>query len=169
MRHDGPIAADAFVALSRIEAEPFATRKQMHDAVTAVHLAASTSKEDGDRVFAVLESNTLGSRAGDILYRITSIHGGSPAAQRATTLLADETILSRATPAMRIALEIRDAPCKKRPALFSRAAQHGDSRTLYLLQAMKDDHCGQMSCCMKTSTELDTTIGAIRTRLSENR
>lgn len=169
MRHDGAIAADAFVALSRIDPTRFRERKAMFDAATAAHLAASINDDLGDRVFDVLAGDRLGHVACDILYRLTSVHGGSRAAKRATKLLADDAVLARATPALRIALEIRDAPCKSRPALFDRAAKEGDERALYLLQAMRQDHCGQISCCMRTDAALAKTIGAIRTRIAETR
>lgn len=169
MRNDAGIAADAFVALAKLDPQVFADRKTRHDAVTAAHLAASATQEISDRVFEVLASPTLGHFACDILYRITSIHGGSRAAKRAAALLKSHEVLDRGTPAMQIALMVRDTPCKTRPALFEQAAQQGDERTLYLLQAMRGEHCGQISCCMKADTKLDQTIGAIRTRLSESR
>jgi hypothetical protein len=169
MRHDARVAADAFIALAKIDPDIFADRRTMHDAVTAAHLAASATDEMGDRVFELLAADTLGQRTCDILYRITSIHGGSRAAKRAAKLLKNEEVLARGTPAMRIALKVRDTPCKARPALFEQCAKDGDERTLYLLQTMRSANCGQISCCMKANAKLDQALGAIRTRVSASR
>ncbi len=166
MRHDARIAADAFVALVSIDPARLRDRKTLRDATTAAHLAASTTDEIGDTVFVVLAGDTIAHHACDILYRLTSVHGGSRGAKRATLLLKDEAVLARGTPAMRIALAVRDAPCKSRPVLFENAAKDGDRRTLYLLQTMRSSYCGQISCCMKTDPSLAETIGAIQTRMT---
>lgn len=165
-RGDGAIAADAFVALATIEPTRWSDPAVFRDAVTAAHLAASANQAAGDRVFEVLGGDLLGAYGPDVLYRLTSIHGGSPAAQRANELLAKPELLARATPAMRIALAMRDAPCKSRPALFARAGDDGDERTLFLLQAMRGAACEQISCCMKTDAALEQAIVAVQARLN---
>lgn len=168
-RGDAAIAADAFVALAQIDPGRFAERNVLRDGVTAAHLAATATEEVQNRVFEVLEGDALGAYGPDVLYRLTSIHGGSRAAKRAAELLKRPDVLKRATPAMRVALEIRDAPCKSRPALFDRAAGEGDERTLYLLQAMRSAGCGQISCCMRGDAALDAAISGVRARLAETR
>lgn len=168
-RGDAAIAADAFLALAQIDPERFAQRRVFRDGVTAAHLAATTTASIADRVFGVLASDALGAYGPDILYRLTSIHGGSRAAKRAAELLKNDDVLKHATPGMRVALEIRDAPCKSRPALFDRAAREGDERTLYLLQAMRSAGCGQISCCMRGDAALDAAMSGIRARLADSR
>lgn len=166
-RGDGGVGAEAFVALATLEPERFADRLVVWDGAKAVHLAMATSEAVGAPVFEVLASAAFAPYGADVMYRLTSVHGGSRAARKAAELLKREDILKSATPALRIALDIRDAACRSRPALFDRAEAEGDKRALYLLLAMRGNNCSQISCCMKNDPELDGAINGIRARLGD--
>jgi hypothetical protein len=163
-RSDANIAAQALAALTTIDPERFADPKVLGDAVLAANVAAAANVELEKQVFDVLGGAGIGHWGPDVLYRITSLHGGSRAAKRAGELLADPAVIARATPALLIAMAMRDAACNDRPPLFDRAAKEGDERTLFLLVAMRSGGCGQSGCCIRNDPKLDATIGAIRAR-----
>jgi serine/threonine-protein kinase len=166
-RSDAAIAAQSLAALATIDPERLADAKVFADAVSAANLGAAANQDLEKQVFDVLGGAALGHWGPDVLYRITSLHGGSRAAKRAAELLKDGEVLARATPALLVAMAIRDAPCNDRPPLFDRAAKEGDERALFLLQAMRAAGCGQSGCCIRNDPKLDAAIGALRERVSK--
>jgi serine/threonine-protein kinase len=159
-------AAKALVAIASIDPERFAKPYVLADAVAAVNLAAAANQELEDTVFGVVESPDLGAAGPDMLYRITSIHGGSRAAKRAADLLRRDEVLRHASPALLVAMALRSAPCTERAGLYERAMKEGDDRSLVILQAMRADNCDQSGCCIRNDPKLDGAVARLRERLS---
>jgi serine/threonine-protein kinase len=110
-----------------------------------------------DPVFDALGSR-LGSAGPDVLYAIAQSRGGTAAARRAAGLLGREDVIARATPAMRIAFELRFAPCDAKLKLLDRAVSEGDRRTLVVLETFGRG-------CFKKSASIDRAINQLKERL----
>jgi hypothetical protein len=115
----------------------------------------------------------MGSAGPDLLYELVVAPSvGKMPKERATTLLADETVLARATPALRIANDLRlvQQACQRK-ALLARAREDGDARALHFLKPLQATNgCGifhRSDCypCFGNRKELNDTIDAIEHRL----
>jgi len=95
----------------------------------------------------------------DLLYRFAEGGGKSPWARRARTLLRDKDVQRSATPAVRIAFALRDAPCADKLNLLDRAVKEGDERTLVVLQIARG--------CFKKSHSVDEASKMLRERLEK--
>jgi eukaryotic-like serine/threonine-protein kinase len=165
---DWPSAEAALLAL--VDKNPTAFHQR--DVATAAAVVAVRSafrpESRADAIFAAL-SEKLGQDGLDILYDMASTHGGTKGAERASELLRRPEVLARESPAMRIAVELRAAPCNKVSALFDRAATDGDERALVPLEFLRSSQCqprlGQ--CCLRKDPDLDRTVKAIRQRVRE--
>jgi eukaryotic-like serine/threonine-protein kinase len=113
--------------------------------------------ETADQVFDAL-ANRLGSTGLDVLYAITQAKGGTAAARRAAALLGQSDVIARATPAMRIAFDLRYAPCDAKLKLLDRAVSDGDRRTLVVLETFGRG-------CFTKSASIDRAIGQLKERL----
>ncbi len=112
-----------------------------------------------DRVFDALSSR-FGAPGLDLLYDLVVSRGGSVAAKRAVALLGKPDVLARATPALRIAFELREAHCNEMPPLFDRAIKDGDGRALLVLESLGRS-------CLGKDKKLDHAIKAMRSRLNQ--
>lgn len=112
-----------------------------------------------DAMFDVLE-HKLGGAGLDVLYDVVESKGGSRAATRAAELLRKEPTHARASAALRIALDLRDAPCVDMLKLLDRAVQDGDGRALVVLQTFG-------LACFRKSREVDQAITDLRARLTK--
>jgi serine/threonine-protein kinase len=123
-------------------------------------LAAALDREGiGDRVFELL-TNGLGSTGLDVLYELVATKGRSRAALRAAAILRNKDVLSRASPSLAIAFELREASCVDKLGLLDRAEQEGDGRALVVLET-------QGLACFKTHNHrVKEAMTALRARLS---
>jgi serine/threonine-protein kinase len=159
--------AKAIVALAQVDPGAF-QRPELIPAAAAVAVAVEIGdRRIADSVFDVLSSERLGGGGPDVLFHMTSFYGGSRGAKRAADLLLRPEILGRATPALQVAMALRDASCAEKPGLFDRAAREGDERTLSQLAKMRDPDCQPSTgiCCMMFDQKLKATIAQIRVRL----
>ncbi len=132
-----------------------------------VELSQRVMQTQGDlpeRMFAVL-SQRAGTTGIDILYYLVTSKGGSKASKVADKLLADPKVVARGSDAMRIAWELRKAPCNAKKALFARAGEHGDQRTLGQLFELNRT-CGRRNrnCCLHKDPSLEAAIEAMKAR-----
>jgi len=82
--------------------------------------------------------------------------------------LRDKKVLERASPALRVAVELRDAPsCKEKLALLDRAKTDGDTRVVAVLEILRAQRCIPRAgeCCYRTNNDVDDTIKQIWARL----
>ncbi|HEY4116620.1 MAG TPA: serine/threonine-protein kinase [Byssovorax sp.] len=140
--------------------------------VQASASAIAVLVETGDRsmsgqVFDALSSPALAPAGLDVLFRVVCFSGGSRAAARSSELLARPDILARASPALRIARDLRGAACSARPALYDRAVTQGDERALTVLAAMRTDACFDApgACCLPSDLALAAAVSRLRQRL----
>ncbi|NUO52231.1 MAG: serine/threonine protein kinase, partial [Polyangiaceae bacterium] len=176
--NDPKRAAAAISDLATRDPAAFRDRAVQTETALLAELVVGGDRQDADAVFSILESK-LGADGLDVLYDLVSREakaadplerGGlvkpSGASARARTILAKPDVIARASPAMRVALEIRSSQCQRRKFLFSRAGKEGDDRALSILSAMQPPTCGPQGggCCAK-HPELDRAIADIQARL----
>jgi serine/threonine-protein kinase len=111
-----------------------------------------------DEVFEAL-ARRLGGAGVDVLYAIVERKGGTFGATRASELLRLRDVMDRASPALRVAFALRDAPCDGKPALFDQAVREGDARALTVLEA-------QGRACFQKNRALEQAIVELRARLA---
>jgi hypothetical protein len=131
----------------------------------------------GQQTFELAEDtmrDLMGSVGADMLYEVTTSPTFSQATRdRAWTALTSDPsgVTTRATPALRIAVELKKVEGCARKPLVATAERDGDGRSLPYLQPLLPMHkgCGVFglgTCgdCFGDRTELNRAIGAIATR-----
>ena len=103
----------------------------------------------------------------DVLYDIVVMRGGSDAASIADELLHKPEVLARGSVGLRIALELRRAPCEQKAALLDRAVSEGDQRTLTQLGALRDPACDVATgaCCLSQNPAVDKAARDLTNRI----
>ena len=96
-----------------------------------------------------------------------SRRGGSKAAARATDLLGRAEVRAHASPALKITMELRDAPCAGKEELLDRAVADGDQRTLMAMNALRSPTCNPATegCCMRENEKMEQSVRQLGTRL----
>jgi serine/threonine-protein kinase len=145
--------------LDLVAVEPAA----FHDpsvAQATMDVAAALEREGSGRADAVFHalSTGLGEPGLELLYALVETRGGSVAGKRAAGLLAEQDVIARASPAVRVAFALRSATCSGKAALLSRAVDEGDGRALLLLET-------QGRACLGKDAALDAAIKALRARV----
>ena len=161
-------AGAAILALWKLDPAAL-TRPEIIDSTAKVVSQLPAHDPDlGEEVFNTLASGPYGL---DVFYRLMSVRAGSKVAARARDLLKEPEVRERASPALRIALELREAPCSKKEALAPRAAEVGDHRALMLLvplrSAERDPY--RQGCCLSESAAVANAVRAITARTYEKR
>ena len=164
-RNDQPRGISALLALA--DSDPAAFEEAGVAAAAAeVTLRAEFDRDPrADALFEALSTH-LGTGGLDVLYRMMSTRGGSRGADRAAALLGRPEIRARATPTLRLALELRETRCTKKKELFERAGAEGDERAAVYLEILRHPRCSKLrgECCYKDDDGLDRAIDAIRAR-----
>lgn len=153
LRKIGPFMDDLerLLAIEPTAIDRADVRKMIGDAATYGMVGGMNGgavSADGERVFTFLTTRA-GSAGPDILYDLVTTRGGTRAATYAEEALKREDIRAKATPALRIAADIRfAATCQDRIALFDRVKAEGDRRVLATLFVMA--RCGHTpsDCCI---------------------
>ena len=114
--------------------------------------------------------NKMGTGGLDVLYEMVTTKGGSDAAVEAKQLLDRPDVLALASPAMRVAYQLRNASlssgCDVIKALFPEIRAHGDGRSLGQLYLL-GKRCGRRHvgpCCLENDPELDETVKALQAK-----
>ena len=115
----------------------------------------------------VLEALGAGEQGPDLLYDIGVASPDSPVGERAFELLDSKEVLDRASPALKITVELRKTPCMKKALIFKRVKKEGDQRTLDYLQAMHSSACNRRKgeCCFPGNKLVEDAIRTIQARL----
>ncbi len=123
-----------------------------------------------DAAFALL-ADGMGSAGPDLLFDLANSAAASKAARsRALTLTKRDDVRKLATPALKIALDLRDKSACERAKLFAEAEASGDRRSLgYLTPLNARKGCGFLGMndcygCLGGRTELNKAIAAINKR-----
>jgi hypothetical protein len=109
----------------------------------------------------------------DVLYALSNRSVPSRLKNRISQSLTKAEVRAHASPATLITLDLRIATrCETKRALLSRAAQHGDQRTLQLLKPLTITRgCGTLKLgdcwpCMRKDGALRNAISGISARAS---
>jgi serine/threonine protein kinase len=148
--------ASAFVTdLERLlEIEPQAAEeREIKNAIIEVLMRIMISDSPHIEPLFKVVQDKMGTAGPDLLYELLTTRGGSKAAKRADELLRDEAVRSRGSPAMRIAYDLRTAKtCDAKRALYERAGEEGDRRTLGQLFVLSRE-CGSNDPKLKAALE----------------
>jgi serine/threonine-protein kinase len=166
-RKDWFAGAKALLALGQIDPD-LVTGKELRQEVLAVAagIGFESESKEADQVFAQLGSE-LGSGGLDVLFDIVRSRGGTKAGRRAADLLAKPEVMERATPALRIAYELRKASCTEKRALLGRAVEEGDGRALSELSIAYGTRCSsdRDPCCFREDKAMADAIKKLKERL----
>ncbi|MGK4004847.1 hypothetical protein WMF31_19605 [Sorangium sp. So ce1036] len=147
--------------------------------VQHVVLSAAAGPPEAAAAALDLMASGMGSHGPDLLYDLatgsSAVKTGNPAMkERAAKRLGEAAVLERATPALRIAQELRLArSCKARQPLLERAAADGDRRALDVLSSLvssKSKGCGFLGLsrcaapCASIAKEIKAAMSAIEAR-----
>lgn len=124
------------------------------------NLAITLSKENAESDLMNLFADDLGSDGLDMLYAFIEGQGKAPIAVTASKLLADPKRIEKATPAMRVALDFRNASCVERLGMFERAGTEGDARARLALETLG-------RACFPTNPDLERVINDLRLKGSK--
>jgi len=156
---------EVLVRLIQTDPAAFRGREVQKAAASIAVRIAYRADARADQVFEALEKR-LGADGLDVLYEMVSAHGGTKGADRAMEILRRPDVLGRLGAPLKIAVELRDASCKKKPELFDRAAREGDERAAVVLELLRAPQCkpkiGQ--CCFQEPA-LERAITSLRARL----
>jgi serine/threonine-protein kinase len=157
----------ALFALAAIDPKLLGEKTAVGEAARIGVAVALGDAANADKVFALFASEDLAGAGPDILHEIVSSRGGSAGAQRAKKLLEDKQVLARATPGLRILLDLDRTPCKDRVSLLDRAVKEGDDRTLAVLSIMSSPSCATSTgaCCLQHEIKVHDAARQLRERL----
>jgi serine/threonine-protein kinase len=161
--------ADAIETL--LAAEPAAVRDpQVLEDVVAVESGLELRAPERARQLTELFSRRLGPDGPDVLHALWRTGGNVRAISRARLALHRAEVLSLASPALLVLLELDEAPCGRKLAHLARATQEGDARTLAALESLRDSECKRKrGCCLKDSKVLGEAIATLSARLDPAR
>lgn len=171
-------AAAVLTEIIESDVEAFKDRTVQAEAAAVANLAATLDAPKTDQLFERIALK-LGPEGLDILYDLVSgeMPGADPVQRvgltppksgpaRARALLSRPDLIVKATPAMRIALDLLRQPCSTRPTLLPRAAKDGDDRALQILTNMQPPACKPNTpCCYPQHRQLELTVSDIQARL----
>ncbi len=161
--------AEAVLALAQLDPSSLRRAPVRADAIAAVVGIAFEENAQADAVFSVLEEG-LGEDGLEMLYEIVRSKRGTKAYERAVKLLGDAVESGRASPALRLAFEMRRSTCPRKKQLFERAPREGDERLLTELKALKYAPCRRATdpCCFREDAELGRIIDELSARLARD-
>jgi serine/threonine-protein kinase len=157
--------AQAVVDLAK--AEP-AVVKETDVIAAAAAIAAGLDPAASDKLFEAL-ATSAGTAGPDLLYEISAKSPESESGKRALDLLERKDVNEIASPALKVLLELRKAPCMKKALVFKKAKRDGDIRSVAFLEDLRSRDCNRKKgeCCFPGNHVVDHTIRAINARLEK--
>ena len=135
-------------------------------------IAAVQSDAGAEEAAATLLERDLGEAGVELLYDLTSKQTGARWKPRLNQSLGKPEVLAHASPAVRLALELRAAKrCEAKRDLLPRVVKEGDRRALAQLKSMTQTQgCGFLDLqdcwpCLRKTTALQDAITALESRL----
>ena len=137
------------------------------------HVREAAHRKDTAHAALTLASTLMGADGADLLYELWVGSKDASTKQLALGLFTGAQVQAKASPAVRIAFELRQAKtCTAIKTLLARAREHGDSRSLPVLEKLTVKRgCGVLGLgdcwgCMRGDSSLSEAIAAIRARAS---
>ena len=117
-------------------------------------------------------ANVPGPISADLIYEVwTATSSRTTATDLARSLIYAKEVRAKASPALAVALDLRDADtCEKNRDLLERASADGDRRVFHLLGKLTRKYgCGankRADCyaCLRSGTDLDAAMKAVKAR-----
>ncbi|MEO7032894.1 MAG: hypothetical protein ABI548_03590 [Polyangiaceae bacterium] len=117
-------------------------------------------------------ANVPGPISADLIYEVwTATASRTTATDLARSLIYSKEVRAKASPALAIALDVRDADtCEKNRDLIDRVTADGDRRTFHVLGKLTRKYgCGankRADCyaCLRSGTDLDAAMKAVKAR-----
>jgi len=162
IRNEIPQAIAALEELGKIDPAILKDRKVKDRIIDLAQRVMFLKGEEPNQLFGMI-ANKMGTTGPDILYEMVTTKGGTKAADLAKTLLQNPATLAKGTEPLRIAWELREAPCDQKPALFARASKEGDYRAYNELKILES--CRKPTCCLKGHKELEAARDAVKARM----
>jgi hypothetical protein len=132
--------------------------KSAKAAIRRLLIALTQSEHVRARELYLAAGTTQGEVGPDLLYQMIESGGRTPWATDAHRTLTDETVREKASVALKIAFDLRTAPCNEKIPLVDRAAEEGDGRALIALEI-------QARGCFKDTRKVDAALEKLRKRL----
>lgn len=163
----GALAAD-LAALRALERELKENPARLHEPAAQKLLRTSAYRADTHRETLRILAELPGPESADLLYLVwTGTAVRNEPTQLAEQLVYSSDVRKKASPALAVALALRDAEdCEARKLLLQRAIQHADHRSLPLLGRLKSatgcgpDKRGDCHPCLREGTLLEDAIKA---------
>jgi serine/threonine-protein kinase len=162
---DPEAIADAVKKLAALDSNALADREVRSALRGAATTLADAGGDGVDRLYdALLQAGEPGL---DAVYDIARSRSGTKAGRRASDFLRQQDVAAHESPALRVALQLRDASCGAKPALFPRAAELGDERALAELEYLQRADCPRYNdpCCFQKSRALASAIQSLRQKV----
>lgn len=136
-------------------------------------VAALNSDEESAQAATRLLEQELGEAGVELLYDLTVKQTGARWKPRLNQSLTKADVLAKATPALRVAIDLRAARrCETKRELLRRAQKEGDRRSLVQLRSLTERRgCGFLNLqdcwpCLRKSAALSEAIAALESRTS---
>ena len=152
--------------LLMLEANPKALETEAVQKKTiSMLLALEPEDEATQQVFDQL-THSRGSAGLDVLYGVLEAAPTSKSGTRAAQVLFRADTVERASPALRVTLDIRRMNCTRKLERFPVAARDGDERTARQLEKLRPPACTikKGACCFRDDATLERTLAQIRER-----
>lgn len=153
--------AKALVDLAKADPDAFKDKDVM---AAAAQIAGGLAP---DASVKAMEALAAGEQGPELLYDIAVANNSPPVVERALEILASKEVFDRASPALKITVELRRTPCMKKALIFKKVKKEGDQRTLDYLQVMYSSACNRKKgeCCFPGNNLVEDTIRTIQARL----
>ena len=134
-------------------------------------IAIAVEQEGGeraDKMFDGLISNP-GTAGLDLLYDVARWRPGTKASKRAMDILQRPEVTARLTPALKVLLDLKQASCSGKRAMFGRVGEEGDTRALRELVMLRDAECNRWRdpCCFTENAALLSAIRSLKARQAQ--
>jgi hypothetical protein len=167
-------AAERRTALARLKGELSQDAGQIDNHDYRVRALDFARAPETARDALALVASLPGPWSADLLYEVwTSTPGASSVAGLAEALLYSKDVVTKATPALQVALALRASKpeaCDERKGLLDEAIDHGDQRSLYLIgRLLRRYGCGanrgaDCNACLRGSDIVTDAMRAVRRR-----
>src|SRR5262249_20082767 len=157
----------ALLTLVRLDPDALRDRDVQNGARSVAVALGDEGGEPADQFFGALANDT-GSDGLDLLYDIARFRPWTRAGKRATDILRKPEVMIRASAALRVLFEFREASCAAKRDSFGKMAQQGDDRALFELTSLHDAECRRRRdiCCFSENRALEAAIRSLKARLA---